>query len=191
MTTNLFKKIFTDLESVASKVENFLREVEGDAPAIEKVVATSLLVVGPLLQTVVTAEAGAPAGALVGSVISTVQQKLAAASQLVGSAGTSGSVITLLESASSDLTDTDFLAGVKSTAGQATVSKVLLEVETLIEGLSSLMPQAPAAVAAPAPAPAPAATPTPITVAASVAASVGVAAAEAASNPGLHTLTPA
>ncbi|HMG85583.1 MAG TPA: hypothetical protein VK574_07560 [Terracidiphilus sp.] len=152
---NIFQTIIKDAQSIASKVEKFLAEVEGAAPTIERITASTLLVVGPLLQTVVTMTAGAPTGALVGGVIAQIQTKLAAVSQLTSAAGTSGSVSDLLAGVSSDLSDLDSVAAIKDPKAQANLALVIKDVEAL---LAAYKPVPAASAPAPTPAPAPAPT---------------------------------
>lgn len=159
---NIFQTIIKDAQSIASKVEKFLAEVEGAAPTIERITASTLLVVGPLLQTVVTMTAGAPTGALVGGVIAQIQTKLAAVSQLTSAAGTSGSVSDLLAGVSSDLSDLDSVAAIKDPKAQANLALVIKDVEALVAAYKPApAPPAPTPALAPAPAPAPAPTPAP------------------------------
>jgi hypothetical protein len=160
--TNIFSAIIKDMETFASKCEKFLQEAEGKAPEIERIAASALLVIGPLLQTVVTMTAGAPTGALVGSVISQVQVKLAAVSQLTTAVGTSGSISDLLAGITSDLSGLDSIAAIKDPNAQANLALVLKDMTALLAAFQTTAPNPPVidAVLTPTPAPAPVADPT-------------------------------
>jgi hypothetical protein len=146
---NIFAWIVKDFSTVASKVEQFLAEVEQKAPAVERIASSTLLVVGPVLQTLVSLYAGAPAGAAVGAVIQGVQTKLAAVSGLISSLGATPTVATILQSAVSDLSGIDTLVNIQNPTAQANLALVLKE----LSNLASLIPAIPVAASVPAPVP--------------------------------------
>jgi hypothetical protein len=141
---------FTNIEnaahSFAAWAEKELEKLQGAAPTIEKIADTVLTYVGPALQTVVTMEAGGPAGALVGKVISTVQSDLTAASGLLTDFGATPSVASILSAVTSNLNGLLTDAGVKDPKSVAAVQKVVSEINILAAAIEALVtPPAPAA----------------------------------------------
>jgi hypothetical protein len=143
---------FTNIEnaehSFASWAEKTLLKLEGSAPTIEKIADTVLTYAGPALQTVVTLEAGAPAGALVAKIVGTAQSDLTAASGLIADFGATPSVTSVLGSVTSNLGSLLTATGVKDPKSVAAVNKVITELNVLSAAITALIP--PVAPAAPA-----------------------------------------
>ena len=137
-----FENIENAEHTFASWAEKELQKLEGDAPTIEKVADTVLAYVGPALQTVVTIEAGGPAGVLVGKIISTAQADLVAASGLITDFGATPSVASVLSAVSANLKPILTATGVKSSKTTATVTKIIGEVDTLAAAVLLLVPAA-------------------------------------------------
>jgi hypothetical protein len=174
--------IIKDLETFASKVESFFAKILGEAPAFEKILAVTLEYVGPVLQTVVSLTAGAPAGALVGKIVATAQQDLAVVSGLTQTLGATPSVQGVLNGVIANLGQILPLLDVKDTKTQGYVALVLKELQALSDAFAPAVPvSAPAVV--PAPVPIASSAPAVAAVAAVVA---DPAPAEAPVVPGLH-----
>ena len=128
--TSLFAGIESAEHTFATWAEKELLKVEGAAPSIEKIADTILQYARPALQTVVTLEAGGPAGALVGRIIGKAQSTLTAASGLIADFGATPGVASVLSAVSSDLGGVLTAAGVNAKS-VAVVNKVTGEINTL------------------------------------------------------------
>ena len=157
--------IFTGIENMehtfAGWAEKELNKLFGFAPKIEQVADTVLTYVGPALQTVVTLEAGAPAGTIVEKVIQKAQSDLTAVSGLIydfGANPTIGSIIASVKTNLSALLAAGHVTNPTSVAG---MNQVIGELDTLATAIinASAAPLAPAP--GPVSAPAPVATTTP------------------------------
>ena len=125
-----FTGIETAAHTFAAWAEKELLKIEGAAPSIEKVADTVFQYVGPALQTVVTAELGGPAGALVGTIVGKAQATLTAASGLIADFGATPTIPSILSDVTTNLGGVLTASGV-STKSVATVNKVLGEINTL------------------------------------------------------------
>jgi hypothetical protein len=123
------------LHTFGAWAEKELAALIGKAPAVETVVASVLKYAGPALQTVVTVEAGAPAGAIVGKVIADAQAGLTAASGLVYDFGANPSVGSVLQSVQNNLASLLAAGHVSNTNSIATVTKVVNELSSLVGSL--------------------------------------------------------
>lgn len=126
----------SSLHTFGAWCEKELTILVGKAPAVEQVAASVLKYAGPALQTIITAEAGAPAGALVGKVIADAQAGLAAASGLIydfGATPSAGSVIASVQTNLASLLSAGHITNANSTA---TVTKVVNELAALATALA-------------------------------------------------------
>lgn len=130
------------LHTFGAWAEKELAALVGKAPAVEQVIASVLKYAGPALQTVVTAEAGASAGALVGKVIADAQAGLTAASGLIYDFGASPSLASVVSSVESNLSALLSAGHVTNSNSVATVTKVVTELGSLATALSSSTPAA-------------------------------------------------
>ncbi len=130
------------LHTFGAWAEKELAALVGKAHAVEQVIASVLKYAGPALQTVVTAEAGAPAGALVGKVIADAQAGLTAASGLIYDFGASPSLASVVSSVESNLSALLSAGHVTNSNSVATVTKVVTELGSLATALSSSTPAA-------------------------------------------------
>jgi hypothetical protein len=130
------------LHTFGAWAEKELAILVGKAPAIETVAASVLKYAGPALQTVVTAEAGAPAGAIVGKVVSDAQAGLTAASGLIYDFGPNPTVGSVLSSISTNLGSLLSAGHITNSNSVATVTKVVTEINSLASSLSSTAPAA-------------------------------------------------
>ena len=130
------------LHTFGAWAEKELAALVGKAPAVEQVIASVLKYAGPALQTVVTAEAGAPTGALVGKVIADAQAGLTAASGLIYDFGASPSLASVVSSVESNLSALLSAGHVTNSNSVATVTKVVTELGSLATALSSSTPAA-------------------------------------------------
>lgn len=115
----------------AAYAEKVWAKIYGATPKIASIISTVLKYVGPALQMVVTAEAGGPAGAIVGSVIGEVQTDLLAASSLVYDFGASPSLSSVFSGVTSDLSALLTAGHIKSAGSVAIVNRVIQEIEVL------------------------------------------------------------
>jgi len=128
---SIFSSIASAAHTFAAWAEKELTALSGKAPAIEQVTASVLKYAGPALQTVVTAEAGAPAGAIVGKVIADAQAGLTAASGLVYDFGATPSVGSVVASVQTNLASLLSAGHVTNANSVATVTKVVNELGAL------------------------------------------------------------
>ncbi len=129
--------LFTALHTFGAWAEKELALLVGKAPAIEQTVASILKYAGPALQTVVTVEAGAPAGAIVGKVIGDAQAGLIAASGLIYDFGASPSVASVIGSVQTNLSALLSAGHVTNSNSVATVTKVTTELASLVTALTT------------------------------------------------------
>ena len=130
------------LHTFGAWAEKELAALVGKAPAVEQVIASVLKYAGPALQTVVTAEAGAPAGELVGKAVADAQAGLTAASGLIYDFGASPSFASVVSSVQSNLSALLSAGHVTNSNSVATVTKVVTELGSLVTALSSSAPAA-------------------------------------------------
>lgn len=125
------------LHTFGAWAEKELALLVGKAPAIEQTVASILKYAGPALQTVVTVEAGAPAGAIVGKVIGDAQAGLIAASGLIYDFGASPSVASVIGSVQTNLSALLSAGHVTNSNSVATVTKITTELGSLVTALTT------------------------------------------------------
>jgi hypothetical protein len=148
------------MKTLFSHIKTFFTKLFGSTNW-ERVAVNTLAVVGPLLTTLVTLTAGAPAAALVGKIVSTAQADLQTVSSLVTtvqsgtSTGAAAQLQNLLAGVKANLSSLLTAADIKDADTQAKVSAI---VNTVIEEIDAILGEVPttATGAAPAP-PAPAA----------------------------------
>lgn len=128
---SLFSSIASAEHTFAAWVEKEWSAVYKEAPKVEAVLAATLKYAGPALQTVVTAEAGGPAGAIVGKVLADAQAGLVAASGLVYDFGATPSVGGVLGSVTSNLSGLLSAAHVTNAGSVATINRVISELNTV------------------------------------------------------------
>jgi len=124
------------LHTFGAWAEKELTLLVGKAPAIEQTAASILKYAGPALQTVVTVEAGAPAGAIVGKVVADAQAGLIAASGLIYDFGATPSVASVISSVQTNLAALLSAGHVTNSASVATVTKVTTELGSLVTALT-------------------------------------------------------
>lgn len=136
--------VISALHTFAGWFEKEWSALYKEQPKIDKILAATLKYVGPALQLVVTAEAGAPAGVFVGKVIGDAQAGLAAASGLVydfGPSPTVGGVISSVNANLSGLLAADHITNPTSVAN---VTKIVSELAALEAALATPSTAAPA-----------------------------------------------
>ncbi len=139
---SIFANIVAAEHTFAAWCEKEWAIVFKNAPKVESVLAATLKYAGPALQTVVTAEAGSAAGALVGKVIEDAQAGLVAASGLVydfGATPTVGGVISSVQSNLSSLLSAGHVTNANSVA---TVNRVVNELSALVSAIPTTTPKA-------------------------------------------------
>ena len=127
--------LFSTLHTFGAWAEKELTLLTGKAPAIEQTAASILKYAGPALQTVVSLEAGAPAGAVVGKVVSDAQAGLVAASGLIYDFGASPTTASVVGSIQSNLSALLSAGHVTNSTSVATVTKVASELGSLVTAL--------------------------------------------------------
>ena len=153
---SIFKGIANVEHSFAGWAEKELAKLFKDTPRIEHVADAILTYVGPALQTIVTLEAGAPAGALVGKVIREAQSDLTAASGVIYDFGASPSVGSIINSVKENLAALTAAGHITNPSSVANVNQVVSELEVLVTALSKIpaTPAPPAKLPKAVPAPA-------------------------------------
>jgi hypothetical protein len=144
------------MKTLFSHIKTFLEKVFGSTNW-ERVAINTLAVVGPLLTTLVTLTAGAPAGALGSKIISIVQADLQTAATLITSVqsgtatGAAAQLQNLLAGVKTNLTSLLTAADIKDADTQAKVSAIVNTVTEEIDAILTEMPTAsPAAPTPPA-----------------------------------------
>ena len=140
--TSFFAKADALAHTFAAWAEKELANLHNDAPVLEQTAAAILKYAGPALQTIVTAEAGGPAGALVGKVVADAQAGITAASGFIydygatpTAASSTGSVVTNLQGL--------LTAGhIVNPASVATVTSVVTDLNALTDAMAPPTPLA-------------------------------------------------
>lgn len=127
---SLFSSIASAEHTFAAWAEKEWTAIYKEAPKVESVLAATLKYAGPALQVVVTAEAGGPAGAVVGKVIADAQAGLVAASGLVYDFGATPTVGGVLSSVTSNLSGLLAAGHITNANSVATVNRVVSEINT-------------------------------------------------------------
>ena len=130
---SIFTPFIKDIKTFAAKIEAELAKLWVAAPTLAQVVSTTLTFVGPVLQAVVTAEAGSAAGTVVGSVIATAQQDLTAVKGLITTVGPTPTVASLLNGVKADLASLLGAAKISNPASVSNVTLVINELEALVD----------------------------------------------------------
>lgn len=133
---SIFSKIASAEHTFAAWAETELAKLFSEAPKLEQIAGTVLTYAGPALQTIVTADLGAPAGAIVGKVIQQAQSDLTAAGGLIYDFGASPSVASILNAVKANLGALLTAGHVTNTASVATVTKVTGELSTLVAAMT-------------------------------------------------------
>jgi len=127
--------IFQDIEgaekSTAAWIEKRLAEIEKKAPAIEKVIDTSLTYITPVLQIALSSTGDPAAAAIVGAVATQAETDLAIASSLVTDFGPTPTAATAFSAVQTNLSALLTAGHVKSVTAVAAVTKAVSEVGVL------------------------------------------------------------
>ncbi|MBS1806392.1 MAG: hypothetical protein JST28_23860 [Acidobacteria bacterium] len=135
---SIFKGIANVEHTFAAWAEKELAKLFKDAPRIEQVADAILTYVGPALQTIVTLEAGAPAGAIVGKVVREAQSALTAASGAIYDFGPTPSAGSIIGGVKDNLTGLLAAGHVSNPASVSTVNQVVSELDLLVAALSKV-----------------------------------------------------
>jgi len=133
---SFFSKLESAAHTFAAWAEERLEKLYGEAPKIEQIAGSILTYAGPALQTVVTVEAGAPAGAIVGKVIKQAQSDLVAASGLIYDFGATPTTASIVAGVQSNLDGLLSAAHVTNANSVSTVKKVSAELGALVSALA-------------------------------------------------------
>lgn len=139
---NIFQKMDSALHTFGSWVEKELGILYKDAPALETTAAAILKYAGPALQTVVTAEAGGPAGQLVGKVLADAQAGLTAASGFIYDYGATPTAASITGSVVSNLQGLLAAGKITNPTSVATVTSVVTNLNNLTNALTAAPPPA-------------------------------------------------
>jgi antitoxin (DNA-binding transcriptional repressor) of toxin-antitoxin stability system len=141
--------ILTEIENVEhSTVAWFAKEYQSlfkELPAIDALADRVCPWASVLLQTVVTAEAGAPAGTLVASIIKDAQSDLDVANAAIHDVGATPTIATAISATQANLFGLLTDAHVKNSTSQATITKVVNELGSLSQAVTNSVPPLPAA----------------------------------------------
>jgi hypothetical protein len=140
---SFFSKIVSAEHTFAAWAEKELAKLFTEAPKLEQIASTILTYAGPALQTIVSVDLGAAAGAIVGKVVQQAQSDLVAASGLIYDFGATPSAASILNAVKDNL-------GALLTAGHITNATSVATVTKVTGELGALVAAFPAATAAPA-----------------------------------------
>jgi hypothetical protein len=129
--SSLFAKIEGAEKSTAAWIEKRLEEIEGEAPAIGKVIDASLTYITPVLQIALGATGDPAAAAVVGKVAAQAETDLSVASALVSDFGPTPTAATAFASVKTNLSALLTAGHVTSTTAVAAVTKAVNEVGVL------------------------------------------------------------
>lgn len=132
---SIFSAIASAEHTFVAWAEKEWTAVYKSAPKVEQVLAAALKYAGPALQTVVSLEAGAPAGAVVGKILTDAQAGLVAASGLVYDFGATPTVGGVLSSVQSSLSGLLSAGHVTNATSVATVTKIVNEMAALVAAI--------------------------------------------------------
>ena len=135
---SIFKGIANVEHTFAGWAEKELAKLFKDAPKIVQVADAILTYVGPALQTIVTIEAGAPAGALIGKVIREAQSDLTAASGAIYDFGATPSAGSIINGVKNNLAALLAAGHVSNPASVANVNQVVNELDVLVTALAKV-----------------------------------------------------
>ena len=140
----IFGKMASAVKSFGAWAEKVLSGLHNAAPALEVTAASILKYAGPALQTIVTVEAGGPAGALVGKVIADAQAGITAASGFIYDYGAVPTAASITGSVVANLNALLAAGHVVNPASVATVTTVVNNLNNLTTALTGA-PATPAA----------------------------------------------
>jgi len=129
---SIFTGLIKELHSFASWAEKELAKVFKAAPSIVQITDTVIDYVGPILEAIVAAEAGAPAAAVVAGVITEVQSDLVVVGGLIYDIGTAPSVAAKIQAMEADMNGL-------LTAGHITDQKTVTLVTLVIREFGALL----------------------------------------------------
>jgi hypothetical protein len=130
-----------------SRVEGFFKKVFGSSKW-EKTASTTIAIIAPLLETVLTLTAGAPAAALVAAVVATVQKDLAATAVLIDDVDAGGAsvatgpqqIANLLNGIKANLGGLLSVAEVKNSAKIAEITTAVTTVTAEVDAILAAIP---------------------------------------------------
>jgi hypothetical protein len=140
----IFSKMESAAKTFAKWAEGVLGALHNDDPALEQTAAAILKYAGPALQTIVTVEAGGPAGELVGKVVSDAQAGIAAASGFIYDYGAVPTAASITGSVVTNLNAMLAAGHVVNPSSVATVNTVVTNLNNLTTALTGA-PEAEAA----------------------------------------------
>jgi phage-related tail protein len=130
-----FSGITSAFHTFAAWAEKELGLLNKAMPSLEQTAASILKYAGPALQMVITAEAGAPAGAIVGKVLADAQAALTAAAGFIYDYGATPTAATITQSAVTNLSSLLAAGHITNSTSVATVTTVINNLNNLTQAL--------------------------------------------------------
>lgn len=127
--TNIFK----DAETEIAKGFHLLESWWGSEPKYANALGIGVNIIGVAVETVFTLEGNVAGATAVGTIVSTIQQKLAAATQLVKAVGPTPTVKTLLSGVATDISSLEGAVDIKDPRSQAAVTLAANTINGLVE----------------------------------------------------------
>lgn len=134
---SFFSKIVSVEHTFASWAAKTLEKLFTVAPKVEQIASTILTYAGPALQTIVAAEAGGAAGAVVGKVIQQAQSDITAVSGLIYDFGATPSAAGIINAVKENIGALLTAGHITNPTSVATVTKVATELDTLANAISN------------------------------------------------------
>lgn len=136
---SLFSALSNAAHSFAAFAEKEWTKLYNETPKLEQIAATTLKYVGPALQMVVSAELGAPAGAVVAGVIKEAQSSLIAAGSLIYDFGANPTVSSIFTGVNTDLSGLLTAGHITSPTSVSAVNRVIKEIEVLVGAFKNVV----------------------------------------------------
>ena len=133
--SNIIATIKADEKTTVAWFAKVYSKLYKAEPTVVAVADRVLPWAGMLLQSVVSLEAGAPAGALVGAGISEAQKDLDVAGAVIYDAGPTPEVSTLISSVQTNLTGLLTAGHISNATSVATTNKVIAELGNLVAAI--------------------------------------------------------
>lgn len=128
-------------KTVFGKIESLFKEVFGSAATWEQIASTTITVVSPIVETIITLTAGEPAALAVAAIVAQIQTDMANVAKTITAAGSSPTVTTTLNSIITNLQALLTGADIKDAT---TLTKVESVVKTLVAEFEAILDAIPA-----------------------------------------------
>ena len=128
-------------KTVFGKIESLFKEVFGSAATWEQIASTTITVVSPIVETIITLTDGEPAALAVAAIVAQIQTDMANVAKTITAAGSSPTVTTTLNSIITNLQALLTGADIKDAT---TLTKVESVVKTLVAEFEAILDAIPA-----------------------------------------------